>query len=339
MGRVPDGTAGDVDRAVAAASRPSTPGRSARRRSGASTSGASPRASAPATEEIAETISGEVGMPIKLARQIQAGLPSAIASFVAPRRHRVRGAGDRQLLLVREPIGVVGCITPWNYPLHQIIAKVGAALAAGCTVVLKPTEVAPLNAFSWPTSSTRSACRPACSTSSPAPARWSARRSPRTPASTWCPSPAPPGPGSGYPSWPPATVKRVALELGGKSANVILDDADLDKAVPAACRRCYLNSGQTCTALTRMLVPRRRTTRPSTSGRGAAETVQGRRPVRREAPPRTADLRRPARTGCGATSRRASTRAPGSSPAAPSAGGLRRATTCSPRSSPTSTPR
>ncbi len=81
-------------------------------------------------------------------------------------------------LVVREPVGVIGAITPWNYPLHQIVAKVAAALAAGCTVVLKPSEVAPLAAYELPASSTRPACQRACSTWSAAPARSPVRPSP-----------------------------------------------------------------------------------------------------------------------------------------------------------------
>src|SRR5690606_8672902 len=98
--------------------------------------------------DLAALIAGEVGIPIKLARLIQAGLPQAVAgSYPAiveafPWEEEVNNS-----VSVREPVGVVGAITPWNYPLHQIVAKVAAALAAGCTVVLKPSEVAPLNAF------------------------------------------------------------------------------------------------------------------------------------------------------------------------------------------------
>ena len=109
---------------------------------------------------------------------------------------------------------------------------------------------------SWPRSSTRSACPPACSTWSRASARSSARPSPPTPTSTWSASPAPPGPASGSAELAAGTVKRVALELGGKSANIILDDADLAEVVPKGVFACYLNSGQTCTAHTRMLVPK-----------------------------------------------------------------------------------
>jgi aldehyde dehydrogenase (NAD+) len=159
-------------------------------------------------------------------------------------------------VVVREPVGVVGCITPWNYPLHQVAAKVAPALAAGCTVVLKPSEVAPLSAFilaeviaeaqlppgvfnlvsgDGPTVGEAIATHPQVDMVSFTGSTRAGRRVSELAAQT---------------------VKRVALELGGKSANIILDDADLGKAVKAGVQNCYLNSGQTCSAWTRMLVPR-----------------------------------------------------------------------------------
>jgi acyl-CoA reductase-like NAD-dependent aldehyde dehydrogenase len=153
-------------------------------------------------------------------------------------------------------VGVVGCITPWNYPLHQTVAKVAPALAAGCTVVLKPSEVAPLNAFILaeivhevglpagvfnlvsgygPVVGEAIAAHPDVDMVSFTGSTRAGKRVAEVAAQT---------------------VKRVALELGGKSANVILDDADLERAVTAGVNNAFLNSGQTCTAWTRMLVPR-----------------------------------------------------------------------------------
>jgi acyl-CoA reductase-like NAD-dependent aldehyde dehydrogenase len=161
-------------------------------------------------------------------------------------------------LVVREPVGVVGCITPWNYPLHQICAKVAPALAAGCCVVVKPSEVTPLNAFVLaeivhdvglpagvfnlvpglgPVVGEAMAAHPDIDMVSFTGSTRAGKRVSEVAAST---------------------VKRVALELGGKSPNVILDDADLMRAVPDGIGKCFLNSGQTCSALTRMLVPRER---------------------------------------------------------------------------------
>src|SRR3954447_10773074 len=148
MGRIPEGTPADVDAAVAAAREAfETWSQTSREeRAGyleAIAGGLSARA-----EEIASTISQELGMPIGLSRQIQVGLPTM--SFASMPALMEEVAWEQQVgnsLIVREPAGVLGAITPWNYPLHQIAAKVAPALAAGCTVVLKPSEVVPLNAF------------------------------------------------------------------------------------------------------------------------------------------------------------------------------------------------
>ncbi|HKG16381.1 MAG TPA: aldehyde dehydrogenase family protein, partial [Solirubrobacteraceae bacterium] len=148
MGSIPEGTGGDVDRAVAAAreafeSWSQTSSDERARLLEAIAMGLEERA-----EEIAALVARELGMPVTQALFIQAGLPRM--SFAS----MVEILGQTQLeemvgnsLVVREPVGVVGAITPWNYPLHQISAKVAPALAAGCTVVLKPSEVTPLNAF------------------------------------------------------------------------------------------------------------------------------------------------------------------------------------------------
>ena len=165
-------------------------------------------------------------MPLPQARTIQAGLPAMDFGSMAQVASEVVWEEEiGNSLVLREPVGVVGCITPWNYPLHQVVAKVAAALAAGCTVVLKPSEVAPLTSFVL-AESTQSVSRPACSTSWPGAGRSSARRSPPTRTSTWSRSPVDAGRPAGQ-EVAAGTVKRVALELGGKSANVILDDADL----------------------------------------------------------------------------------------------------------------
>src|SRR5437879_1103723 len=148
MGRIPDGTPQDVDRAVKAA-RAAFPGWAATSKEERGkylqriTEGLSAR-----MEDIATVVAGEVGMPQNLSRMIQAGLPAMTFGSMAqivdgfPFEEQVGNSA-----IVREPVGVVGAITPWNYPLHQIMAKVAPAIAAGCTVVLKPSEVAPLNAF------------------------------------------------------------------------------------------------------------------------------------------------------------------------------------------------
>jgi acyl-CoA reductase-like NAD-dependent aldehyde dehydrogenase len=257
MGRIPDGTAEDVDRAVKAA-RAAFPGwaDTSREERGKYlqriTEGLAAR-----MEDIAGVVAGEVGMPLTLSRMIQAGLPTMTFGSMAqivdsfPFEEQVGSS-----LVVREPVGVVGAITPWNYPLHQIAAKVAPALAAGCTVVLKPSEVAPLNAFilaeiidevglphgvfnlvtgTGPVVGEAIAAHPGVDMVSFTGSTRAGRRVSELASQT---------------------VKRVALELGGKSPNVILDDADLERAVADGVGKCYLNSGQTCSALTRMIVPR-----------------------------------------------------------------------------------
>ena len=148
IGTIPEGTAEDVDRAVnaAAAAFESWSGVSHEER--AKLLARAAEGLAARTDELAETISKEVGMPIGLSKIIQVGLPTGVFADMA--KEVTEFTWEREVgnsLVVREPVGVVGAITPWNYPLYQIALKVAPALAAGCTVVLKPSEVAPLNAF------------------------------------------------------------------------------------------------------------------------------------------------------------------------------------------------
>ncbi len=159
-------------------------------------------------------------------------------------------------LVVKEPVGVVGAITPWNYPLHQVAAKVAPALAAGCTVVLKPSEVAPLSAFIL-AEIIHGVGLPAgvfnlVSGDGPTVGEAIAGHAEVDMVSFTGSTRA----GKRVSEIASKTVKRVALELGGKSANVILDDADIPKAVHGGVQNCYLNSGQTCSAWTRMIVPK-----------------------------------------------------------------------------------
>lgn len=208
------------------------------------------------SEEIAQTITAELGMPIKLSRRIQAGLPIAVMeSYLKlvceyPFEERIGNS-----LVIKEPVGVAACITPWNYPLHQVIAKVAPALAAGCTIILKPSEVVPLSAFIL-AEIINEAGLPAgvfnlvsgygepvgeVMASHPGVDLISFTGSVRA--------------GLSVSNLAAATLKRVALELGGKSAAIILDDADLAAAVKGTAASSFVNSGQTCSAHTRMLVP------------------------------------------------------------------------------------
>jgi aldehyde dehydrogenase (NAD+) len=223
-------------------------------------------------EELAATIVQELGMPLKLTQMIQVGLAVNDFASVPEAMEEVRWeeeVGTSRVL--REAAGVVGAITPWNYPLHQIAAKVAPAIAAGCTVVLKPSEVVPLNAFILaeviesvglppgvfnlvtgigPVVGEAIAAHPGVDMVSFTGSTRAGRRVSELAA---------------------ATVKPVAMELGGKSPNVILGDADFSRAVPDGVGKCFLNSGQTCSALTRMLVPRERLAETEELAAAAAE--------------------------------------------------------------------
>jgi acyl-CoA reductase-like NAD-dependent aldehyde dehydrogenase len=275
MGHIPEGTTDDVDRAVAAAKAAfETWGYTDRETRGkylqAIAAGLAER-----SPEIAEVISREVGMPLMFSNLIQAGLPAGnMANTVGLLDTFAFEETVGNSLIVREPVGVVGAITPWNYPLHQIIAKVGPALAAGCTVVLKPSEVAPLNAFilaeiidaaglpagvfnlvtgTGPVVGEAIAAHPDVDMVSFTGSTRAGKRVSEVAAQT---------------------VKRVALELGGKSANVLLDDANPDACVaPGVQFGCFLNSGQTCSALTRMVVPRAMQDRVIELAREKAESL------------------------------------------------------------------
>ena len=256
MGKVPAGGEKDVEAAVAAARGAlegwsATPAAKRAEYLQKISDGLKARAA-----ELAATIAQEVGMPIKLAGRIQAGLP--IANFA----NYAKILGDFSFeqktgnsLVVREPVGVVGAITPWNYPLHQIALKVAPALAAGCTVVLKPSEIAPFNAFIL-AEVIEAAGLPKgvfnLVTGFGPAAGEALVKHPQVDMISFTGSTRA---GKRISEVAAQTVKRVALELGGKSASVILEDADLAAAVKGTVNGCYLNSGQTCTALTRMLVP------------------------------------------------------------------------------------
>ena len=275
IGTIPAGTPEDVDRAVRAAAEafPTWSATSVDER--AKVLARIQEGLTARTPEIATIVAQEVGMPFVLSNLIQVGLP--VMSFATAGQLATEFSFEEEIgnsLIVREPVGVVGCITPWNYPLHQIAAKVAPALAAGCTVVVKPSEVAPLNAFILaeiideiglppgvfnlvtgvgPVVGEAIASHPLVDMVSFTGSTRAGRRVMQLAAET---------------------VKRVALELGGKSANIILEDADIASAVPAGVSGCYINSGQTCSALTRMLVPRSRLAEVERLAVEAAETYK-----------------------------------------------------------------
>src|SRR5947209_11994772 len=259
VGRIPQGNEEDVDRAVKAASAAlpgwaATPPAERARFLDRIKEGLAARA-----EEIATTISAEVGSPITMAKAVQAALPVTVTgSFAALAREFPFEERIGNSLVVREPVGVVAAITPWNYPLHQAMGKVAPALAAGCTVVLKPSEVAPLSAFIL-AEIVHAAGVPAgvfnLVTGLGPPFGEMLVRHPRVDMISLTGSTRA---GRRVAELAAPSVKRVALELGGKSATVILEDADFDKAVGVSVSNAFLNAGQTCSAWTRMLVPRKR---------------------------------------------------------------------------------
>ena len=257
MGRIPEGTPEDVNRAVAAARAAfdSWSATSIEERAGflqRVSEGLAAR-----QEEIGAIIASEVGMPLPLATAVQAGLPARVCGSYAKLLGEYKF--EEQIgnsLVVKEPVGVVGCITPWNYPLHQVVAKVAPALAAGCTVVLKPSEVAPLTAFALAEIIHAAGLAPGVfnlvTGIGPVVGEALAAHADVDMISFTGSTRA----GRRVSELAAQTVKRVALELGGKSANIILDDADFEKAVRSGVNTCYFNSGQTCSAHTRMLVPK-----------------------------------------------------------------------------------
>jgi aldehyde dehydrogenase (NAD+) len=258
FGHVPAGTSEDVDAAVSAARAafdgwafgltPAERGAALSRLHRALTARA---------DEIARIVGLELGTPLKIAKAVQAGLPlTVLAGYAELATHPSLEETIGNSLVVHEPIGVVGAITPWNYPLHQVVAKVGAALAAGCTVVLKPSELTPLTAYLLADAFAEAELPPGVFNlvTGTGPAVGSAIAG---------------HPGVDMVSFTGSTrtgaaisraaadrIAKVSLELGGKSANVVLEDADVVKAVKVGVGNAFLNSGQTCTAWTRMLVHR-----------------------------------------------------------------------------------
>src|SRR5256885_9789222 len=273
MGRVPAGSAKDVDAAVAAA-------RGALDKWSATSPGvrsellekisAGLKARA---DELAKTIAQEVGMPLRLAGRIQVGLPIAnfanYAKLVRDFKWEDRVGNS---MVVREPVGVVAAITPWNYPLHQITLKLAPALGAGCTVVLKPSEVAPFNAFILAEVIEAAGVPKGVFNLVTGYGPQVGEALVRHPEVDMISFRGSTRAGKRIAELAAQGVKRVALELGGKGASLILDDADLATAVKSTVNGCYLNSGQTCTALTRMLVP---ASKYEEAARLAAEVAKG----------------------------------------------------------------
>jgi aldehyde dehydrogenase (NAD+) len=259
VARVPRGTAQDVDAAVAAA-----------RRGFAAWSAVSVDERAQWLEklaeamkqrapQIAEAISHEVGTALGFATKVQVEFP---ISMLAMNAKFIREAKLQEELgnsiIFKEPVGVVGCITPWNYPLHQIVCKIAPALAAGCTVVLKPAELAPLSAFFLAEAAHAIGLPKGVFNVVSGSGRVVGEAIVAHPDVDMISFTGSLQAGRRIAAVAGDGIKKVCLELGGKSAFVVLDDAPFEKAIPAGVNHCMQNSGQTCSAWTRMLVPRAR---------------------------------------------------------------------------------
>jgi aldehyde dehydrogenase (NAD+) len=226
-------------------------------------------------EQMAETISLEMGAPLSLAQKAQAPaglghLLEALKVLESFHFEELRGS----TLMRKEPIGVCGLITPWNWPMNQIVCKVAPALAAGCTMVLKPSEIAPLSAYLFAQILDEAAVPAGVFNlvNGDGPTVGSAIAShPDVDMVSFTGSTRA---GIAVAVGAALTVKRVTQELGGKSANIILEDADFEKAVKHGVQECFRNSGQSCNAPTRMLVPRSKMAQATGVARQVAEATK-----------------------------------------------------------------
>ena len=255
IGSVPAGTVVDVDAAVAAAKDAFDPLVTvAERLERVAIVLAAMEKGLP---EIAEAITAEMGAPVRIAQGVQTQVPLAVA----------RGFADvldsfefeermGNSLVVREPYGVVGAITPWNYPLYQVVAKVLPAIAAGCTVVLKPSNEAPLSVFAFVDAVNQAGLPAGVLNLVSGPGAVIGERLAQHPDVDLVSFTGSTGVGARVAELAGRSIKKATLELGGKSANVILEGADLKTAVKVGVGNAFLNGGQTCMAWTRMLVPR-----------------------------------------------------------------------------------
>ena len=274
-GRISLGSAADVDLAVAAAKR-AGPGYAATTREQRIQLLESILAEfAKRHDEIAEAIMDEMGAPWGLAKGAQAGSgPQHIKAAIRALKTFDFEERNRTTLIVKEPIGVCALITPWNWPVNQVACKVAPALAAGCTMVLKPSEIAPFDAMIF-AEVLDAAGIPAgvfnlvngdgpgvgtALSTHPDVAMVSFTGSTRA--------------GVAVAQNAAPSVKRVAQELGGKSANILLDDADFGKAVREGAEECFDNTGQSCNAPTRMLVPRGRMNEAASIAAEVANTIR-----------------------------------------------------------------
>lgn len=254
IGYVPEGGTADADAAVTAARRAFDPAITvAERRSRLQRIIDAMEKRLP---DIAHLITAEMGAPVRVAQTVQTQVPLAVANGFADVMDSF--AFEERIgnsLVLREPYGVVAAITPWNYPLYQVVAKVLPAIAAGCTVVLKPSNEAPLSVFEFIEACQDAELPPGVINVVSGPGRVIGEHLAAHPDVDFVSFTGSTSVGARVGELAGRSVKKVALELGGKSANVILDGADLATAVKVGVGNAFLNGGQTCMAWTRMLVP------------------------------------------------------------------------------------
>jgi acyl-CoA reductase-like NAD-dependent aldehyde dehydrogenase len=260
IAQVPSGTVEDVDHAVAAARRAFDDWSQTPVAERASVLREVSGEISKRIEEFALAAATDIGTPLAVGRFMHAQLPATTFADMADNIERFEfEKRDKDLVVVREPVGVVAAITPWNYPVHQIAAKVAPALAAGCTVVVKPSEVAPTSAWLLGEILAEAGLPAGVFNLVSGLGQVVGEELARHPAVDMVSFTGSVRAGTRVAELAASGVKRVTLELGGKSPNVVLDDAeDLPAIVQGAIRSAFLNSGQTCSALTRLIVPRQR---------------------------------------------------------------------------------
>ena len=256
IGSVPAGSSDDVDRAVAAAKCAFPEWSNSSIETRMAVLNDLSLAIKELTEELAQTITAEVGTPIGYSRMAMVGTPRVVARSYAKMLESYEWEHEiRNSVIVKEPVGVCAFITPWNFPLHQIVGKVAPALAAGCTMVLKPSKEAPLNAFLLADILHDIGLPPGVFNLVSGHGSEVGEILSGHPDVDMVSFTGSTGAGIRVSQAAAPTVKRITLELGGKSANVILDDANVIRAAKSSIGACYQNSGQTCSALTRLIIP------------------------------------------------------------------------------------
>lgn len=207
-------------------------------------------------DRLAQLVQLELGAPAELARSEHVDVPVAMLEALLALDGQPEEEWIGHSLVTREPVGVVAAITPWNYPLYQVVAKVGPALLAGCTVVLKPAELTPLAAYRFVELAHDSGFPPGVLNLVPGKGAVVGEALSASPDVDMISFTGSTSAGRRVAQSASQTVKRIALELGGKSASVVLPSADLRHAVRATVENCLSNTGQSCSAWTRLLVPR-----------------------------------------------------------------------------------